>query len=385
MPKSLNPSIETLLKQAELAAREGRPAEARRAFQAVLNLDPTDETALLWLAYLARDGRASLVYLARLLEVNPHHSQARAAIRRARKRVPTSQPGPVPLPPQRARPWTPYGLALTLALVSLIIGLGLQFRRHANALNAADPTSTLIPTAVALATFTPEPSPSPTPTPLPTATSTPTPSPTATPTPLPTVTSTPPPSWAWVPVAGYAQLYPLSCESRSATDLAGYWGVTISETLFLESLGQSDNPHEGFVGDVNDPAGSLPPFGYGAYAEPVAATLRRLGLDAEPVYMLGLEGLRGEIGAARPVIVWATYDMALYEPLLWPSTDGRVSKVVPYMHTFIARGYNADGFYLLDAFDGRTHYYDDQAFLAAWSLLDQMAVTVDGQIEVPER
>ncbi len=387
MPEPPNHSLEALLEQASFASRRGREAEARRIFQAALNQDPTNETVLLRLAYLAQDGRASLVYLARLLELNPDHPQARAAIRQARKRVPQSVSPPTQTGPASSPPWTLFGLLA--AMLSLILGVALTGARLGGATGAPAPSATPLPPLAALASPTP-PAPTTTPSPQPSpATPTPVP-PTASPSPTPPLASatappSPPPQAAWISVAGYAQLYSLSCESRSAVDLAGYWGVTVSETLFLESLGQSDNPHLGFVGDADDPAGSLPPFGYGVYAEPVAASLRRFGLDAEPVYGLGLEGLRQEISADRPVIVWATYDMALYDPLLWPSADGRVSKVVPYMHTFIAQGYNADGFYLLDAFDGYTHHYDEAAFLAAWSLFDQMAVTVDGQIEIPER
>jgi hypothetical protein len=53
--------------------------------------------------------------------------------------------------------------------------------------------------------------------------------------------------------------------------LAAYWGVFIGEAEFVRALPRSDNPHKGFVGDVNAAAGSLPPLGYGVYAGPIAA------------------------------------------------------------------------------------------------------------------
>ena len=51
-------------------------------------------------------------------------------------------------------------------------------------------------------------------------------------------------------VVGHAQTYRLSCESRSAADLAAFWGVNVSETTFFAGLPRSDNPDVGFVGDV---------------------------------------------------------------------------------------------------------------------------------------
>jgi uncharacterized protein YvpB len=199
-----------------------------------------------------------------------------------------------------------------------------------------------------------------------------------TPTPTPPPPPTPTPSSAWVPVKGQPQTYNLSCESRSAVDVAGYWGVTVNELDLLDSLGISDNPHIGFVGDVTMPPGSLPPYGYGVYAEPVAAALRAYGLDAQPVYNLGLDGLKAELVAGRPVLVWATYGMALYEPLEWSSRDGRVSTVVPYMHTFVVTGFDETYIVVLDAFDATVQRYPFSTFLQAWTLLDQMAVLVSG-------
>jgi uncharacterized protein YvpB len=181
-------------------------------------------------------------------------------------------------------------------------------------------------------------------------------------------------------VLGRPQTYNLSCESRSAADLAAFWGVTVDELEFLAALGQSDNPHKGFVGDATFPPGSLPPYGYGVYAEPVAATLRVFGLDAQPVYFLGLEGLRAELLAGRPVLVWATYGLEPYEPIEWTSSDGAVSTVVPFMHTFVVTGFDDAGLFLLDAYDATVRHYSSEAFLSAWRLFDQMAVTATGPL-----
>jgi uncharacterized protein YvpB len=359
-----------LLRRAEAAAQEGRTDEARRLFKAILRHDPANVRALLALVYLAEDGQASLAYLARLLDAHPHHPQARAAVRWARRRVPTSPPaapGSAPARPMTAR--RPRRMLYAFVALAVLIGLGLLWglgRPPAAPVQAGASGATAPPSAtgqplmqiirVAIPLFTP--------TVL------------VTPTPLPSPTSTP--SSAWVGMVGRPQTKNLSCESRSAADLAGFWGVAVDELEFLTALGQSDNPHVGFVGDVDQPPGSLPPYGYGVYVEPVAATLRDFGLDARPVYELGLEGLRAELLAGRPVLVWATYGMELYEPREWTSSDGRVSTVVPYMHTFLVTGFDREGLTVLDAYDATVQYYPSATFLRAWDLFDQMALLVTG-------
>src|SRR5512139_2939337 len=60
-------------------------------------------------------------------------------------------------------------------------------------------------------------------------------------------------------VSGHAQGYSLSCEARSAADLAAFWGISISETEFMEALPRSDNPDDGYVGNPNDAWGYIPP------------------------------------------------------------------------------------------------------------------------------
>jgi uncharacterized protein YvpB len=132
---------------------------------------------------------------------------------------------------------------------------------------------------------------------------------------------------------------------------------------------------------VTMPPGSLPPYGYGVYAEPVAAAMRDFGLDARTVYTLGLDGVKSELLAGRPVLVWATYGMEPNEPIEWTSADGRVSTVVPDMHTFLVVGFDDEGVFVLDAFDATVQYYTFETFLLAWNLFDQMAVTASGTLQ----
>jgi uncharacterized protein YvpB len=192
-----------------------------------------------------------------------------------------------------------------------------------------------------------------------------------------------PPSALVEGVVGHAQERNLSCESRSGTDLAAYWGAGFTEDEFFRRLPKSDNPQRGFVGDVDMPAGSMPPLGYGVYVEPVAATLRSFGLDAEAHRSLEMDSLKQELAAQRPVIVWATYDMQQPGVETWVSWDGVASAVVRWQHTFIASGYDEGGVYLVDAYDGVTKYFSNEAFVPAWNQLGRMAVTVAGVLAQP--
>jgi uncharacterized protein YvpB len=372
-------TVTLLIEQAQAASRKNKDVEARRLLKAALRHDPNNAEALLWLVYLAEDGHASLSYLSRFLDRHPQHPHARRAIRWARRRNPTSTPSETSrvgrhLTAGLLRPRGAVVAAVALGAV-LVVGLlwiavqppaaPVQARAGQDALFSLSPSPTarplteLVPLLIPL--FTP------TPTPAPTAAASPTPSPL--------------PSSVWVPVAGHPQTYNLSCESRSAADLAGFWGVAVDELEFLSIMGKSDNPHVGFVGDATMPPGSLPPYGYGVYSEPVAATMRDYGLDARPVYALGLDGVKAELLAGRPVLVWATYGMELNDPIEWTSVDGRVSTIVPFMHTFLVVGFDEEGVFLLDAFDATVQYYTFETFLPAWNLFDEMAVTVSGTLQ----
>ena len=187
-----------------------------------------------------------------------------------------------------------------------------------------------------------------------------------------------PPSAFIEGVVGHPQEHSLSCESRSATDLASFWGAEFTEGDFFRRLPKSDNPNKGFVGDVDLPPGSLPPLGYGVYVGPVAATLRSFRLDAQARREWSLDGLKAELAAGRPVVVWATYDMKISEILSWPSSDGVTSPVVQWQHTFIAVGYDATGIYLVDAYDGVTKHFSYEQFAPAWAQLGRIVVTVRG-------
>ena len=189
-----------------------------------------------------------------------------------------------------------------------------------------------------------------------------------------------PPSAYVQGVVGRPQQHNLSCESRSATDLAALWGAAFSEEEFFRRLPKSDNPHRGFLGDVDLPPGSMPPLGYGVYCGPVAVTLRSYGLEARAHQDWRVDNLRAHLVAGYPVVVWATYDMQLPGVQMWKSFDGEISPIVQWQHTFIAVGYDEEGVHLLDAYDAQMKHYPYDEFVAAWDQLGRQAVTVSGPI-----
>jgi len=215
-----------------------------------------------------------------------------------------------------------------------------------------------------------------TPLPPPTFTRTPRPTLTATATQTPSPTFTPTPTLLAEArisgLAGHPQTLSLSCESRSAADWAAYFGLNIDEMDFLHHLPASDNPELGFVGDVNDDWGYLPPKAYGVHAGPVAELLRAYGAPAQAYRGLSWEDLQREIVAGRPVIVWIVGHIWAGKPVTYTAQDGQAVTVARYEHTAILIGYSAKRATVVD---GENIYSPPVAtFLRSWSVLGNMAI-----------
>lgn len=238
-----------------------------------------------------------------------------------------------------------------------------------------DPAPTATPTQAPSATPTPfQPLPiTPTYTPSPTASDTPTP----TSTPTPTQTSTPDlPGSAFIEgIWGYPQAFNLSCESRSASDLARFFGVQFTELEFLYALPTSDNPETGFVGDVHGYLGQLPPFGYGVHAKPVAKLMRAYGLPATAHKGMKLREIKLELAAGRPVMIWAISEMGSSTPVEYTASDGETTIVARYEHTFIVIGYGPGTITVLD--NDRVYSVSTEQFLNSWGVLGNLGITVN--------
>ena len=174
---------------------------------------------------------------------------------------------------------------------------------------------------------------------------------------------------------GYAQTYNLDCETRSAVDLAAYFGVNISSDEFLYFLPKSDDPNEGFVGSWTDARGHIPPASYGVYQEPVAALLRQYGLNAVGAYAYTEEALKAQISAGKPVMVWVVGNVEIgYAVPYTAASTGHTTYVVPYQHTVVVIGYDENGVTIQD---GALRYVRDwKTFLLSWGALGNRAIYV---------
>jgi uncharacterized protein YvpB len=174
-------------------------------------------------------------------------------------------------------------------------------------------------------------------------------------------------------VVGHRQSLPLSCEARSAADWAAYFGVIIDEVEFLNALPISDDPDRGFVGDVHGEWGNLPPQAYGVHAAPVARLLRDFGMPADSQRYMAWDGIRAEISAGRPVLVWVTGHVEAGEGVVYTAADGRQTIVAPFEHTVIVVGYDEDSVLVVDG--ANTYRRSLDRFLASWGALRNMAIT----------
>jgi uncharacterized protein YvpB len=244
------------------------------------------------------------------------------------------------------------------------------------------PSGTLTPfQPLPTVTITPTPTSTETPTVTPTFTPTETNTPTSTETPTETPTRSPDfiPAEAYIQdIVGHAQWYSLDCEARSAVDLAGYFGIWIDEADFLDKLPRSDDPDEGFIGQIEDDQGQIPPNSYGVHAGPIARLLRNYGLPAYAHTFLTVADIEKEIAAGRPVIVWVIGSVEPGYPMAYTSTSGHLTTVAYYEHTVLVIGYDLQYVYILDPTGNLLYARTWEQFTDSWRVLNYMAVIVDG-------
>lgn len=173
-------------------------------------------------------------------------------------------------------------------------------------------------------------------------------------------------------IQGRWPAFSLDCEARSAVDWAAYFGVQIEEIEFFNALPVSDDPDQGFVGDVHAPWGQTPPQSYGVHAKPVAKVLRSYGLQAKARTQMTFDELRAEISAGRPVIVWVVGRVGEGTPIAYKSSDGNRTTVARFEHTVIVVGYTKSMVTLLDGNWIYTRQVQD--FKNSWMVLGNMAV-----------
>ncbi|MGE5222442.1 MAG: C39 family peptidase [Omnitrophica WOR_2 bacterium] len=215
-------------------------------------------------------------------------------------------------------------------------------------------------------TRTPEPSLTPT------QTSPPAPSPTSVMKPLPAPKAIPA-AYDINEIGGHRQYLSLDCEAAAVEDWANFFGKDISEIEFQDSLPVSDNPEYGFVGNVNDPWGLLPPYGYGVYAGPVASLMNRYGVQAKAYKGYTLEQVKAKISQNIPVIAWVVGNAEAGAPAVYyTDTEGRKAIAAPYEHVVILTGYTRERIHFLS--EGNFYTTTIDIFLVSWGRLGNMVI-----------
>jgi uncharacterized protein YvpB len=171
----------------------------------------------------------------------------------------------------------------------------------------------------------------------------------------------------------------LSCESSAAAMAAMFYGLPVSESDILYALPDHENPNLGFRGNVDGPYGGTDD--YGVHAEPIRRVLLGLGLEVE--HLCGgiervncIHEIKQHIREGRPVIAWVTYRLQAQSPRQVTLSDGTIVTLVPYQHTVLVVGYNADGLWVHDPYDGTRALYAESDFLRSFASLGNMALAV---------
>ncbi len=79
-----------LLQKGIAAARSGRCEEARRLLHQVIQANPKDEMAWLWMSGLVETNAQKRTCLERVLKVNPQNTYARAGLKRLQNTIPST-------------------------------------------------------------------------------------------------------------------------------------------------------------------------------------------------------------------------------------------------------------------------------------------------------
>jgi uncharacterized protein YvpB len=176
-------------------------------------------------------------------------------------------------------------------------------------------------------------------------------------------------------VARQRQSHNLSCESSAASMVANYHGVGLGEAEILAALPLNDNPHLGFRGNVDGPTGGLED--YGVYASPILDILNRHGLRARAVAG-GMAGIKSALARGNPVLAWVTYNCQQSVPET-RVINGESVILVPWQHVVVVTGYNDEGFWANDPWDGREDFYATNDFERAMGYFGNMAIEVARQ------
>jgi uncharacterized protein YvpB len=173
---------------------------------------------------------------------------------------------------------------------------------------------------------------------------------------------------------GYPQSYTLDCETRSAVDLAAFYGITIDPMDFLSRLPKSDDPNEGFVGNYWDPREE--------YLLLLMASIKvrwlscSSNMDYPPSDIKITPGNncgKKLLPADRSWHGWQEIQkQVLRYPI--PHQTANTTKVVPYQHTVVVIGYDEMNVTIQDG--GQRYTRNINTFLLSWQTLENRVIIV---------
>ena len=102
--------------------------------------------------------------------------------------------------------------------------------------------------------------------------------------------------------------------------------------------------------------------------------LREQGLDARAIED-GLAGIKGALARGNPVVAWITYNCQPGNPTT-VTVDGQAVTLVAYQHAVVLTGYDDEGVWANDPWDGQEDFYANDDLERAMGYLGDMAIEV---------
>lgn len=177
----------------------------------------------------------------------------------------------------------------------------------------------------------------------------------------------------FIAVPTHGQERNLSCEYAALQIATSAFGDGVPESWFVDVVGQSENPHWGFRGDIDGWWGNTDD--YGVYADALAPALEEFGFYGDAFYGWGdPDALTARLDAGMPTLVWIG---------LWGDTsfdayaeDGTRFRLATGEHVVVAYGYDDSGVYVSDPAIGDTDFYSWDEFMSMWEVLNGMGLAV---------
>ena len=179
--------------------------------------------------------------------------------------------------------------------------------------------------------------------------------------------------------ASYQQQQPLSCEAAALHTALAVLGLHISEADILAAEPSSEDPDQGFRGNVD---ANQDYQDYGIHARGLLKTLDALKTsgalpgDVQGRLLRSLDDAKAALAQRQPVVCWIPLQLMPAQRVTATLSSGKQVHLVEHEHTITLRGYNDSQFQALDPFDGTQPSYDAAALAQGNALFDDPLLAV---------